>query len=230
VPYTPPVRIHRRVKGRANGAHRHGIRQSGRTSPEVRDEVHASGRRKHTVTGPRTRHPVEHSPPPAARTASAGPIDLTTHLIPPRHGQPIRFGPDGGYGVVRTEYGGLRAAEVAEVGESALVAHDTTRDDPSYAFALSRLTGPDLAHTPTGAFRAVARPSYDRPTRGRARPTRTDAPRRPGDDSRVLGDGPPAASATLSPAQPIKPPAGHHRPPPKPKIFWRSAVTSYGIA
>ncbi len=45
--------------------------------------------------------------------------------------------------------------------ESALVVHDATRDDPSYAFALSRLDSGDFSHTPIGVFRSVDRPSYD---------------------------------------------------------------------
>jgi 2-oxoglutarate ferredoxin oxidoreductase subunit beta len=39
--------------------------------------------------------------------------------------------------------------------------HDASNQDPSYAFALSRLTGSDLAHTVTGVFRSVSRPTYD---------------------------------------------------------------------
>jgi 2-oxoglutarate ferredoxin oxidoreductase subunit beta len=82
-------------------------------------------------------------------------------LIPLKHSEPIRFGADGEYGVVRGEFGGLDVAKVADVGEDALVVHDVTREDPSYAFALSRIGGQDLAHTPTGVFRAVSRPTYD---------------------------------------------------------------------
>ena len=83
-------------------------------------------------------------------------------LIPLRHGEPIRFGVDGEYGVVRSEDGyGLRVAPVAEVGEDAIVVHDATREDPSFAFALSRLSDQDLTHTVTGVFRSVQRPAYD---------------------------------------------------------------------
>lgn len=83
-------------------------------------------------------------------------------LIPLRHGEPIRFGADGEFGVVQTQDGyGLRVAPVAEVGEDKLVVHDEHRDDPSFAFALSRLSDQDLTHTVTGVFRNVARPTYD---------------------------------------------------------------------
>ena len=40
------------------------------------------------------------------------------------HGKPIRFGADGERGVVRSADGGLAVADVAEVGEEALVVHD----------------------------------------------------------------------------------------------------------
>jgi 2-oxoglutarate ferredoxin oxidoreductase subunit beta len=82
-------------------------------------------------------------------------------LIPLVHGEPIRFGAEGEYGVVRSGFGSLDVAKVAEVGEDAVVVHDATLDDPSYAFALSRLSTQDLSHTVTGIFRNISRPTYD---------------------------------------------------------------------
>jgi 2-oxoglutarate/2-oxoacid ferredoxin oxidoreductase subunit beta len=82
-------------------------------------------------------------------------------LIPLAHGEPIRFGVDGEYGVVRSGFGSLAVDKVEVVGEESLVVHDATVDDPSYAFALSRLSTQDLQHTVTGIFRAVSRPTYD---------------------------------------------------------------------
>jgi 2-oxoglutarate ferredoxin oxidoreductase subunit beta len=83
-------------------------------------------------------------------------------LLRMEHGQPLRFGSEGSRGVVRDpSTGGLRVADVAEVGTDALVVHDAHTDDPSYAFALSRLSGQDLAYTPIGVFRSVERPTYD---------------------------------------------------------------------
>ena len=77
------------------------------------------------------------------------------------HGKPLLFGRDGTKGVVRDPVtGGLRIDEhVADV--SSVVVHDEHIEDPSYAFALSRLSGSDLRHTPIGVFRAVDRPTYD---------------------------------------------------------------------
>jgi 2-oxoglutarate ferredoxin oxidoreductase subunit beta len=74
------------------------------------------------------------------------------------HGQPIRFGVDGSRGVVRGVDGDLRFADVADVGEDALVVHDAHRDDPSLAFALSRLSSSPDGPTPLGIFRDVSRP------------------------------------------------------------------------
>jgi 2-oxoglutarate ferredoxin oxidoreductase subunit beta len=82
--------------------------------------------------------------------------------IPLVDGQPLVFGPDGASCVVRDEFGGLRIAETNQVDPAQIVVHDATREDPSYAFALSRLSTQDLRYTPMGVFRKVSRPTYDR--------------------------------------------------------------------
>jgi 2-oxoglutarate ferredoxin oxidoreductase subunit beta len=84
-------------------------------------------------------------------------------IIPLTHGEPIRFGVEGRLGVVRdAATGELSIAEVAEVGVEALVVHDAHREDPSYAFALSRLTDSGVLHrSPIGIFRDVDAPTYD---------------------------------------------------------------------
>ena len=82
-------------------------------------------------------------------------------LIRLEHGQPIRFGDS--KGVVRDPDGTIRVATVDEVGENAFLVHDAHREDPSLAFALSRLSDPHtLQDTPIGVFRDIAKPSYDR--------------------------------------------------------------------
>ncbi|MGW1991220.1 2-oxoacid:ferredoxin oxidoreductase subunit beta [Embleya sp. NPDC001921] len=86
--------------------------------------------------------------------------DVTIRL---EHGQPIRFGSDGQFGVIRGARGSLDVAEVAKVGEDALMVHDAHADNPELAFALTRLG--DLTsntHTPIGVFRDIRRPVYDR--------------------------------------------------------------------
>ncbi|MGA2521128.1 MAG: 2-oxoacid:ferredoxin oxidoreductase subunit beta [Acidimicrobiales bacterium] len=81
-------------------------------------------------------------------------------LIPLVHGQPIRFGAEQQFGVVMGPDGRLRIAEVAEVGEDALLVHDERRDEPGLAFQLSRLARGPYEPTPIGVFRAVERPEY----------------------------------------------------------------------
>ncbi|MBB5915776.1 2-oxoglutarate ferredoxin oxidoreductase subunit beta [Nocardia transvalensis] len=83
-----------------------------------------------------------------------------SHLIPLRHGQPIRFGAEGEFAVVRSGFG-LAVARAETVAESEIVVHDAYTDDPEYAYALSRLSSQDLSHVPIGIFRSVARPTYD---------------------------------------------------------------------
>jgi 2-oxoglutarate ferredoxin oxidoreductase subunit beta len=82
-------------------------------------------------------------------------------LIDLVHGEPIRFGVDGHRGVVMQPDGQLKIVAVADVGEDAILVHDATRDDPSLAFALARLSGDDHSPTPFGVFRDVDRgPGY----------------------------------------------------------------------
>jgi len=83
-------------------------------------------------------------------------------LIRLRHGQPIRFGVDGAKGIASAADGSLQVVDVAEVGEDALLVHDSHAENPEIAFALSRLADTwTLANTPIGVFRDVTRPTYD---------------------------------------------------------------------
>jgi 2-oxoglutarate/2-oxoacid ferredoxin oxidoreductase subunit beta len=83
------------------------------------------------------------------------------HLIRMEHGEPVRFGADGGQGLRFSRYGSLEAVDVAGADPESLLTHDAHAADPSYAFALSRLDSSDFAHTPIGIFRQSPRPSYD---------------------------------------------------------------------
>jgi 2-oxoglutarate ferredoxin oxidoreductase subunit beta len=80
-------------------------------------------------------------------------------LIPLEHGHPVRFGPEGEHGVILVD-GSARVVDVADVGEDQLLVHDEHRDDPSLAFALSRLASGPTSPTPIGVFRAIDRPDY----------------------------------------------------------------------
>jgi 2-oxoglutarate ferredoxin oxidoreductase subunit beta len=84
-------------------------------------------------------------------------------IIPLVHGQRIRFGSEGQYGVVRDkETGSIYAVEVADVDPDDLLVHDAHAADPTTAFALSRLTDPGYIHrAPIGIFRAIDKPTYD---------------------------------------------------------------------
>nr|WP_281386676.1 2-oxoacid:ferredoxin oxidoreductase subunit beta [Jiangella mangrovi] len=80
-------------------------------------------------------------------------------LIRLEHGEPVRFGTDGQHGVRRNPATG--SLEVCDGDDPGLVVHDATADDPTQAFALSRLADPGtLARSPIGIFRRVERPAY----------------------------------------------------------------------
>ena len=94
-------------------------------------------------------------------------------LIRLEHGQPVIFGaarkPNGELSGAQGQWCvvhppgafGLEVRETASVDPSEIVIHDATVAEPAYAFALSRLPGLDLRHTPIGVFRSVSRPTYD---------------------------------------------------------------------
>jgi 2-oxoglutarate/2-oxoacid ferredoxin oxidoreductase subunit beta len=74
------------------------------------------------------------------------------------HGQPVRFGDDLEKGVVM----GPDGAQIvdADGNEDDLLVHDAHRDDPSVAFALSRLSHTPAGPVPIGVFRQVTRQVY----------------------------------------------------------------------
>ncbi len=99
-------------------------------------------------------------------------------IIPLRHGEPVTFGrpdEDGNAtkGVVRDPAtGGVRVVDLVSTGSTDgvttadLLVHDAHADDPTPAFALSRLTDAGYLHqAPIGIFRQVERPTYDDQTR-----------------------------------------------------------------
>jgi 2-oxoglutarate/2-oxoacid ferredoxin oxidoreductase subunit beta len=92
-------------------------------------------------------------------------------LIPLVHGEPIRFGVDRTQGLIHdVATGGVKVADVAEVGEDAILRHDSHNPDPTTAFAISRLTDAGYLHrAPIGIFRQVERPAYDDQARAQVR-------------------------------------------------------------
>src|ERR1700761_6177286 len=92
-----------------------------------------------------------------------------------RHGDPIVFGTDGEYCVVRSGFG-LDVAKTADVVVDEIVVHDAHGDDSAYAFALSRLSDQNLDHTVLGIFRDVSRPTYDDAARSQVQTARAATP------------------------------------------------------
>jgi 2-oxoglutarate ferredoxin oxidoreductase subunit beta len=83
-------------------------------------------------------------------------------LIRLEHDQPITFGRDGEFCVTPAAGGfGLEVRDTTAVAPDQIVVHHQSVVEPAYAFALSRLSGSELTHTPIGVFRNVERPSYD---------------------------------------------------------------------
>ena len=103
-------------------------------------------------------------------------------IIPLEHGNPIRFGQpgkdgQGDKGLVRAASGGVEVAQVSVVGEDALLVHDAHNEDPSTAFAISRLTDSGyLNQSPIGIFRQVERATYDDQARAQIATATSAAP------------------------------------------------------
>jgi 2-oxoglutarate ferredoxin oxidoreductase subunit beta len=84
-------------------------------------------------------------------------------IIPLVHGEPILFGAEKDKGLIRDAVtGGVKVAQVADVGLESILVHDAHNPDPTTAFAISRLTDAGVLHqSPIGIFRQVQRPTYD---------------------------------------------------------------------
>ncbi|MCL2781773.1 MAG: 2-oxoacid:ferredoxin oxidoreductase subunit beta [Actinomycetia bacterium] len=80
-------------------------------------------------------------------------------LIRLEDGQPLRFGT--GKAVVRLPDGSLDIQENVAEDDPRVVIHDVHDEDPTYAFALSRLSSHDRRYAPVGVFRDVVHPTYD---------------------------------------------------------------------
>jgi 2-oxoglutarate/2-oxoacid ferredoxin oxidoreductase subunit beta len=108
-------------------------------------------------------------------------------LIDLKHGEPIRFGAEGQHGVVLNSRGETEIVDVADVGEDHLLVHDEHRDDPSLAFALSRLADTPTVPTPIGVFRDVERPIYEGEVQRQL--VGAQEQRGPGDLAALIGSG-----------------------------------------
>jgi 2-oxoglutarate ferredoxin oxidoreductase subunit beta len=86
------------------------------------------------------------------------PDEAESRVISVTHGEPITFGTDGRWAVVRRGFG-LGVVPTADVAPEDVVVHDA--GDHELAFALSRLSDQGLDHVVLGVLRQVARPTYD---------------------------------------------------------------------
>ena len=96
-------------------------------------------------------------------------------LINVHHGEPITFGADGEYCVIKSGYG-LEVAKTADVSADEIVIHNSQVEDPAYAFALSRLSEQNLEHMVMGIFRQVSKPTYDDAARSQVASAREARP------------------------------------------------------
>ena len=96
-------------------------------------------------------------------------------VINVRHGEPIVFGANGEYCVVKSGFS-LEVAKTADVAVEEIVVHDAHADDSAYAFALSRLSDQNLEHTVLGIFRHVSRPTYDDAARSQVEAAQSSKP------------------------------------------------------
>jgi 2-oxoglutarate ferredoxin oxidoreductase subunit beta len=103
------------------------------------------------------------------------------------HGKPIRFGPNDENGVVMRPDGRCEIGKVSDIGEANLLVHDEHRDNPSLAFALTRIADGPTGPTPLGVFRDVQRPVYGDGMEMQLR--RASESQGPGDLTRLLGSG-----------------------------------------
>ena len=87
-------------------------------------------------------------------------------IVPLKHGEEIRFGATSEAGaskaVVRDpSNGSLGVEDNVSAGDPRVVTHDAHAEDPSYAFAISRLSQLDSRLAPMGVFRSVEHNTYD---------------------------------------------------------------------
>lgn len=77
-----------------------------------------------------------------------------------RQDEPIVFGPEREHAVIALDDGSLRIVPTEEAGDRVVV-HDAHREEPTTAFALSRLAHNPTGPTPIGILRDVDAPRYD---------------------------------------------------------------------
>src|SRR6202046_3305635 len=96
-------------------------------------------------------------------------------LINVHHGEPIVFGANDEYCVVRSGFA-LEVAKTADVSVEEIGVHDAHATDSAYWYALSRLSQQILEHTVMDIFRQVSRPTHDGAARSQIRAARESPP------------------------------------------------------
>ena len=91
--------------------------------------------------------------------ALTGRSERTTNRINLEEGKPIIFGGSGESCVVM-EDGEARIKPTSSVSPDQILVHDPSRDNPSVAFSISRLSHTPHGPTPLGVFRNISRPTY----------------------------------------------------------------------
>ncbi len=89
--------------------------------------------------------------------------EAQARIVPLTDGEQVRFGREDAEQVVvrRVDGLGVEVVPADAAADREVVVHDAGAQDPTGAFALSRLDDVSMAHVPMGIFRSVQRPVYD---------------------------------------------------------------------
>ncbi|HYO84895.1 MAG TPA: 2-oxoacid:ferredoxin oxidoreductase subunit beta [Dermatophilaceae bacterium] len=87
------------------------------------------------------------------------PVKGASRIVHLEHGKPLTVGDS--HVVVRADDGSLEVVTTGTADPVTIVHHDAHAHNPSLAFGISRLDGPEMAHVPMGIFRSVTKPTYD---------------------------------------------------------------------
>ena len=91
--------------------------------------------------------------------ALTGRAERTVNRINLEEGKPVVFGGSGESCVVM-EDGEARIKPTSSVSPDQILVHDPSRENPSVAFSISRLSHTPHGPTPLGVFRNISRPTY----------------------------------------------------------------------
>ncbi|MDE0189554.1 MAG: 2-oxoacid:ferredoxin oxidoreductase subunit beta [bacterium] len=91
--------------------------------------------------------------------ALTGRAERTVNRINLEEGKPVVFGGSGESCVVM-ENGEARIKPTSSVDPDQILVHDPSRENPSVAFSISRLSHTPHGPTPLGVFRNISRPTY----------------------------------------------------------------------